>query len=135
MSVVNDNLNRILITEHIESGKNFLREHEEVYTIEVPAKTISTVLSQHGISKIDFLSLDVEGYEVQVLNGLNFNIHRPHFMLIEVRNKEEIESIIFPTYKSIAVLSANDSFEVIFYMKSGDFSLSNQGITSVPIYF
>lgn len=115
MSVVNDNLNKLTIDEHIDSGKKFLRENEQVYSIEVPAKTLSSVLTKHGVSKIDLLSLDVEGYEAQVLNGLNFNNHRPRFLLIEVRDKKEIDSILLPMYKPIAVLYSSTSYEDILY--------------------
>lgn len=56
--------------------------------ISVPAKTLSKILSMTNITQkpIDFLSLDVEGYELHVLKGLDFTIHRPNVMLIEIYN-------------------------------------------------
>ena len=33
---------------------------------------------------IDFFSLDVEGYEFRVLNGINFHKHKPKYFLVEV---------------------------------------------------
>ena len=42
------------------------------------------ILDEYNIKKIDFLSLDVEGYELNVLKGLNLNVNRPTYMLIEV---------------------------------------------------
>ena len=41
------------------------------------------------IKEIDFLSLDVEGYEYEVLNGINFDISRPKYILIEVRDVQK----------------------------------------------
>jgi hypothetical protein len=35
---------------------------------------------------IDLLSLDTEGYELNILEGLNLEKYRPHYMIIEVYN-------------------------------------------------
>ena len=115
MSTVKNGLNSLEPDKHIERGKQFLHENEDVYTIHVPAKALSAVLHKHSIHHIDLLSLDVEGFEAQVLKGIDFDHHRPKFMLIEVRDKEEIESIIRPLYKPIAILNISDSFSDILY--------------------
>jgi FkbM family methyltransferase len=52
--------------------------------IEVSATTISSILKQCNISDIDLFSLDVEGYEIDVLNGLDFNIYKPKYFVIEI---------------------------------------------------
>ena len=41
------------------------------YQIEVPARTLTQVLDQARVDHIDLLSLDVEGYELQALQGLD----------------------------------------------------------------
>ena len=51
--------------------------------ISVPATTLNSLLKKHNITKIDFLSLDVEGYEISVLNGLDLNVYHPTYCLIE----------------------------------------------------
>ena len=51
--------------------------------IAVPATTLNSLLKKHNITKIDFLSLDVEGYEISVLNGLDLNVYRPTYCLLE----------------------------------------------------
>ncbi len=115
MSVVNNNLNSLKIQKHLERGKQFLKENEKIYKIKVPTMTLSEVLIKHSIQHVNLLSLDVEGYEAQVLKGINFNLHKPDFMLIEVRNTIEIESIIFPKYKPIHILNSNTSYSDILY--------------------
>lgn len=51
----------------------------------VPAKPLGQILdSIPNIPTIDFISLDVEGYEQDVLEGLNLEKYRPRYMLIEV---------------------------------------------------
>lgn len=59
--------------------------------VEVKADTLSNIIKQSTISianGIDFLSLDVEGFELEVLKGLDFAVHRPKYMLIEVYTKD-----------------------------------------------
>jgi len=51
----------------------------------VLANTLQSILDHHNITEVDFFSLDVEGYEVEVLKGLNFSLIKPKALLIEVR--------------------------------------------------
>ena len=56
-------------------------------TIRVHAKPLSMILDEANVSQpIDLLSLDVEGYELNVLKGICFTKHRPQYMLIEIYN-------------------------------------------------
>lgn len=56
--------------------------------ISVQVTTLNKILSEHidDNQVIDFLSLDVEGYELEVLKGLNLQKYRPTYLLIEVYN-------------------------------------------------
>lgn len=51
--------------------------------IEVPAYTLTEVLGNLAIDKIDAMFIDVEGYEMEVLRGLDFDTWKPYFFLIE----------------------------------------------------
>lgn len=80
------------INEHVQRGKRFLKPYEEVLPYFAVAKTITSVLDEAAAPKIiDFLSLDVEGVELEVLKGLDFGKYRINFMLIET-NKVDIIS-------------------------------------------
>ena len=48
------------------------------------AFTISDILKLNKVEKIDFWSLDIEDHEYNALMGLDFSIHRPTYILIEV---------------------------------------------------
>jgi FkbM family methyltransferase len=53
-------------------------------TIAVPVKTLDEVLAEAGAPlPIDFLSIDVEGHELEVLQGFDFGRWRPRLILIE----------------------------------------------------
>ena len=51
--------------------------------VEVKAMTLEKILDENHIDvEIDFLSLDTEGYELPILQGLNLDNYRPKYMLI-----------------------------------------------------
>jgi FkbM family methyltransferase len=56
--------------------------------IEVPTITLEEALYGAGLDHIDLLSLDVEGFELQVLAGLDFERHSPRVIVIEVRRSD-----------------------------------------------
>jgi FkbM family methyltransferase len=55
------------------------------YLTAVKATTLEKILEKYyPVGNIDFLSLDTEGYELNILKGLNLNKFRPNYMLIEI---------------------------------------------------
>lgn len=50
----------------------------------VPARTLQSILDERGVSHVDFLSLDAEGYELQILRGVDFPRTTFSYMLIEL---------------------------------------------------
>jgi len=74
------------------------------------SKKTSEILSEHDCPKeIDIMSIDVEGFEAKVLQGLNFNIHTPKILIVETNiiNSSEIEKLLPSTYKKIKEDSLN----------------------------
>jgi FkbM family methyltransferase len=52
--------------------------------IQVPVKTLDSVLEESGTQpRFDFLSIDVEGHEIEVLRGLSIAQWRPQLILLE----------------------------------------------------
>jgi len=56
--------------------------------LRVPITTLSEVLEHAKAPRLDYLSLDLEGYELAALRGLDFNRWRPKLILIEDRVEE-----------------------------------------------
>jgi FkbM family methyltransferase len=53
-------------------------------TVEVPIRTLDDMLAEAGApSPIDFLSIDIEGHEVEALAGFTFARWRPRLILME----------------------------------------------------
>jgi FkbM family methyltransferase len=49
----------------------------------VRVQTLDEVLADAKLSQLDFLSIDVEGLQLDVLQGLSMSLHRPRLLLIE----------------------------------------------------
>jgi len=52
-------------------------------TVVKPVRTLSALIAEAGLGAIDFLKIDVEGAEADVLAGLDFERHRPRVILAE----------------------------------------------------
>jgi FkbM family methyltransferase len=52
-------------------------------TREVPVRTLDSLVEKAGIVQIDFLSVDVEGFEAEVLRGTDLRRYRPRLVLVE----------------------------------------------------
>jgi FkbM family methyltransferase len=76
--------------------------------VDVPARTLSSILQEYGASKIDFFSLDVEGYEVEVLKGLHAEQHRPRFILVETKKIATVLDALQQRYRVRDQLSHHD---------------------------
>ncbi len=63
--------------------------------ITVPASTLNTVLEKYlpADAEIDFISIDVEGTELEVLKGLDLSRFRPRAIVIEANTNDQIEAI------------------------------------------
>lgn len=77
----------------------------------IPMMTLNTIFSKLGVDHIDFLSIDIEGSEVQALKGMDLQRFRPTVMVLESDSKSQkaqMEDILLPAgYHFITSLSEN----------------------------
>lgn len=82
------------------------------YRATVPARTLSSILEDAGSPAVDLLSLDVEGYEPEVLGGLDLNRHAPRWILVEMHDlaagRERIGALLGARYREHSALSPLD---------------------------
>ncbi len=65
----------------------------EVEKIEVPAATLDEILEAAGITRVDLLSLDIEGHEIAALRGLDLNRYQPELIVSE-GIRPEVEALL-----------------------------------------
>lgn len=56
--------------------------------INIQTNTLTDILNDFSINKIDLLTIDVEGYEIKVLKGLNFDKYNPSVIIVEFLDLE-----------------------------------------------
>ena len=79
-------------SEHAREGRQFLQHFEENVSFGAVAKTLNQILIDAEAPKImDFLSLDVEGAEIEVLKGIDHDRFKFKYMCIENRNFDKLE--------------------------------------------
>jgi len=57
-------------------------------TVRVKLRTLNSILAEIGVTKIDFLSIDVEGMELAVLQGLDLDRYTPQLILLEEHRRD-----------------------------------------------
>ena len=95
---------------HAESGRRWLKRHEKINPFVAPARTLSSILDEaNAPNKIDLLSLDVEGGELEVLNGVDHKKYRFKWILVESRDEQRIlKYLVHLGYKLHSKMTGND---------------------------
>lgn len=57
-------------------------------TVRVKLRTLDSILTEAGVTEIDYLSIDVEGMELPVLQGLNLKKFSPKLILLEEHRRD-----------------------------------------------
>jgi len=93
-----------------KDDKHFARikslSDEEIKKITVRTARLDDILSERGITDIDFMTIDVEGHEMSVLSGMSFDAISPRIVIIEDNSNGEdaqvkkfMESVAYRRFK------------------------------------
>ncbi len=95
---------------HLERGRQFLKDHEDIVIFGAAAKTLNDILLESDVPEcIDLLSLDVEGGELEVLQGVDLTKFSFRYMCIECRDIDRMRSYLHDHgYELIEQLSEHD---------------------------
>jgi FkbM family methyltransferase len=88
---LDENINKINPKLHAYQGKKYLKSDEKIQEFACNVSTLNDILIKSKSPKIiDFISLDVEGLEIEVLNGINFDHYIFKYILVESRDNNEM---------------------------------------------
>ena len=92
-------------TFYYENGfinqQNSLNENSNLKKIPIKAFKLSTILKENNLKKIDFLNIDVEGFDFKVLSTLNLIEIKPSLICIEENNYNTQKILETSTHKHL----------------------------------
>jgi FkbM family methyltransferase len=78
-----------------DEHKKTIYELGDFERINVTTKTFADIMKNYPIKTIDFMSLDVEGYELPILNSINFSEYSFQFITVEENGHgDEINALL-----------------------------------------
>lgn len=111
-------------SSHQLSGVGITSKDEDSVTYKVKQRKLSDILKENGIKHVDMVSLDVEGYEMNVLKGINFDeVDITCFCIENNRDGELLPDLdlrkfmVEKGYRLIARLTIDDIFVKNDYFK------------------
>lgn len=96
-------------TFDFEVAERLSREYEiDFAAVEVPIRTLNSILEEHDPAVIHWMKIDVEGFEFQTLSGLDLRKWRPWLLIIEALEADN-QTPNYQKWESI-VLAADYQF-------------------------
>lgn len=77
--------------------------------------TISAILDKHNLNHVDFMSIDLEGFEGSALRGLDMTRHRPTWLLVEETWPQGIAEFLSAHYD---IAERPSSRDVLYRLRS-----------------
>ena len=100
------------------SRTGFHKKNEKIITVR--CKTLKNILDNIEIPQlIDLFSLDVEGYEFEVLEGINFNSIKFKYILVETEFPEKMNK--FLTQKRYSFIERLSNYNFVEKPEYGDY--------------
>jgi FkbM family methyltransferase len=97
----------------VNDSKNWqpYQRQEVVDEIEIPLIPLNDILAQYFANGIDFMSIDTEGVELQILQSIDFGRFKPKLICVE--NSDNFSSILGPAgYDFVAQTPDNMIFRL-----------------------
>ncbi len=105
--------------EEIETG----RKTGVINSCNVPVRRLDTILQEYDVWKIDFVDIDVEGMELEVLESISWNKVNITCILVEQRNmnlQEVLESKVYEFLKDKGYMPVSKYNRTVIYLKDRD---------------
>ena len=83
----------------INQQNSLIKNNDNQKKIEIDCKNLNLILEENKFEKFEYLNIDVEGSEQNVINGINLSKYRPMLITIENNNLHINDYIESETYK------------------------------------
>lgn len=96
---------------HEQKHRLLAKEYQhlsEIREIDVSARTLESVITESCFPRVDFFSLDVEGYETQVLRGMNVARYRPRYIMVEAHDPTPLLDVLCGHYTFVEMITPQD---------------------------
>lgn len=101
-----------LMSTTVSTANAELAANGRARSIEVPARTLSSILDDAGLTKIDLIALDLEGAELDAIAGLDLDRHQARYILVEAlerdRQQPAVDAALAPQYEFLEAVSDYD---------------------------
>ncbi len=102
-------IHSLSLTENNLVSRIVDRNKSEINFVTVSSTTLTKILEEISApSLIDFFSLDVEGYEYEIIKGIDFNRYNFKYFLIETSNELVISYLKQKNYRLLNKLTLHD---------------------------
>lgn len=83
----------------INQQNSLIKNNDNQKKIKIDCKNLNLILKENKFEKFEYLNIDVEGSEQNVINGINLSKYRPMLITIENNNLHINDYIESETYK------------------------------------
>ena len=83
----------------INQQNSLIKNNDNQKKIKIDCKNLNLILEENKFEKFEYLNIDVEGSEQNVINGINLSKYRPMLITIENNNLHINDYIESETYK------------------------------------
>lgn len=83
----------------INQQNSLIKNNDNQKKIKIDCKNLNLILEENKFEKFEYLNIDVEGSEQNVINGINLRKYRPMLITIENNNLHINDYIESETYK------------------------------------
>ena len=67
----------------INQQNSLIKSNEQQLKVKIKCSTLNSILKQNNIDSFDYLNIDVEGSEMEVIEGIDFDKFNPRLITIE----------------------------------------------------
>ena len=102
----------------INQQNSLIKQNDKQKKVSINSYTLNDVINNHNIDEVDYINIDTEGNETEILKSVNLKIIRPILITVEDNS---------------FIINSPQKLEKLEYMKTNNYELIN--IIGVTLFF